>query len=201
MEIRTFASLKFKNTMTNTAKRAMLIILDGWGMGKNDKSNAIHTANTPYFDSLITDYPNSKLKAAGEAVGLPEGQMGNSEVGHLNLGAGRRIYHDLLRINKAIAENTIRDNEQLIKAFSYAKENDKGHAKGNIKGDGQGILMTREKFLGVPSYADREITPGSIYHVLMYGKNAMGSHAGQVNSEERWQIAQHVMELRSKLVK
>ncbi|MGA0272801.1 MAG: c-type cytochrome [Flavobacteriaceae bacterium] len=69
------------------------------------------------------------------------------------------------------------------------------------KGDGQGILMTREKFLGVPSYADRDITPGSIYHVLMYGKNAMGSHAGQVNAEERWQIAQHVMELRSKLVK
>ena len=69
------------------------------------------------------------------------------------------------------------------------------------KGDGQGILMTREKFLGVPSYADREITPGSIHHVLMYGKNAMGSHAGQVNAEERWQIAQHVMELRSKLVK
>ena len=68
-------------------------------------------------------------------------------------------------------------------------------------GDGQGILMTREKFLGVPSYADREITEGSIYHVLMYGKNAMGSHAGQVNAEERWQIAQHVMELRSKLVK
>ena len=69
------------------------------------------------------------------------------------------------------------------------------------KGDGQGILMKREKFLGIPSYADREITPGSIYHVLMYGKNAMGSHAGQVNSEERWQIAQHVMELRSKLIK
>jgi len=69
------------------------------------------------------------------------------------------------------------------------------------KGDGQGILMTREKFLGVPSYADREITPGSIYHVLMYGKNAMGSHAGQVNAEERWQIAQHVMALRSNLVK
>ena len=69
------------------------------------------------------------------------------------------------------------------------------------KGDGQGILMTREKFLGVPSYADREITPGSIYHVLMYGKNAMGSHAGKVNAKERWQIAQHVMDLRSKLVK
>ena len=69
------------------------------------------------------------------------------------------------------------------------------------KGDGQGILMTREKFLGVPSYADREITEGSIYHVLMYGKNAMGSQAGQVNATERWQIAQHVMELRSALLK
>jgi mono/diheme cytochrome c family protein len=69
------------------------------------------------------------------------------------------------------------------------------------KGDGQGILMTREKYLGVPSYADREITPGSIYHVLMYGKNAMGSHAGQVNAKERWQIALHVMELRNNLVK
>tara|TARA_B100000767_G_scaffold254040_1_gene259105 strand:- start:210 stop:665 length:456 start_codon:yes stop_codon:yes gene_type:complete len=69
------------------------------------------------------------------------------------------------------------------------------------KGDGQGILMTREKFLGIPSYKDRDITPGSIYHVLMYGKNAMGSHAGQVNAEERWQIAQHVMQLRSKLIK
>ena len=69
------------------------------------------------------------------------------------------------------------------------------------KGNGQGILMTREKFLGIPSYADREITDGSIYHVLMYGKNAMGSHAGQVDATERWQIAQHVMYLRNELTK
>ena len=69
------------------------------------------------------------------------------------------------------------------------------------KGDGQGILMTREKFLGVPSYADREITPGSIYHVLMYGKNAMGSHASLIDAEERWQITQHVMHLRGQLTK
>ena len=69
------------------------------------------------------------------------------------------------------------------------------------KGDGQGILMTREKFLGIPSYADRDINQGSIYHVLMYGKNAMGSHAGQVNATERWQIAQHVMYLRNELTK
>ena len=69
------------------------------------------------------------------------------------------------------------------------------------KEDGQGILMTREKFLGIPSYADRDIKDGSIYHVLMYGKNAMGSHAGQVNATERWQIAQHVMYLRNELTK
>jgi mono/diheme cytochrome c family protein len=68
------------------------------------------------------------------------------------------------------------------------------------KGDGQGILMTREKYLGVPNYAARDITPGSIYHVLMFGRNAMGSHAGQVNAVERWQIAQHVMELRQNLI-
>lgn len=111
--------------MTNIAKRAMLIILDGWGLGKKDRSNALFTAETPFFDSLLRDYPNSKLKASGNAVGLPEGQMGNSEVGHLNLGAGRRIYHDLLRINKAIETDEIRQNEQLIKAFTYAKENNK----------------------------------------------------------------------------
>ncbi len=69
------------------------------------------------------------------------------------------------------------------------------------KGDGQGILMKREVYLGVPSYADREITPGSVYHVLMYGINAMGSHAGQINKLERWQISQYVMELRGKLKK
>lgn len=69
------------------------------------------------------------------------------------------------------------------------------------KGDGKGILMTREKFLGIPSYADRVISEGSIYHVLMYGRNAMGSHAGQVNATERWQIAQHVMYLRNELTK
>ena len=69
------------------------------------------------------------------------------------------------------------------------------------KGDGQGILMKREKFLGIPSYADREITEGSTYHVLMYGKNLMGSHASQVNAEERWQISQYVMSLREKLIK
>lgn len=107
------------------AKRAMLIILDGWGIGKKDKSNAIYKAHTPFFDSLMENYPNSELLASGVSVGLPDGQMGNSEVGHLNLGAGRKIYHDLVRINKAIETGEIEDNEKLNEAFQYAKENNK----------------------------------------------------------------------------
>lgn len=123
--------------MTKTAKRTMLLILDGWGVGKTDKSNALFTAKTPFFDSLLRNYPNSRLSASGEAVGLPKGQMGNSEVGHMNLGAGRRIYHDLLRINKAIETDTIRQNEQLIKAFTYARENNKAvHFMGLVSDGG-----------------------------------------------------------------
>lgn len=115
----------------------MLLILDGWGVGKTDKSNALFTAKTPFFDSLLRNYPNSRLSASGEAVGLPKGQMGNSEVGHMNLGAGRRIYHDLLRINKAIETDTIRQNEQLIKAFTYARENNKAvHFMGLVSDGG-----------------------------------------------------------------
>ncbi|MBU1011890.1 MAG: 2,3-bisphosphoglycerate-independent phosphoglycerate mutase [Bacteroidetes bacterium] len=105
--------------MKNT-KRLILIILDGWGLGKKDKANAIYNADTPFFDSLMKDYPNSKLLACGESVGLPDGQMGNSEVGHLNIGAGRKIYHDLVRINKEIESNDIKSNKQLNEAFSYA---------------------------------------------------------------------------------
>src|SRR3546814_4194203 len=81
--------------MINRPKKAVLIILDGWGYGRGDNSNAIYNANTPFFDELISKYPNSRLQASGEAVGLPEGQMGNSEVGHLNIGAGRVVYQEL----------------------------------------------------------------------------------------------------------
>jgi 2,3-bisphosphoglycerate-independent phosphoglycerate mutase len=108
----------------NTKKLA-LIILDGWGYGRNDKSNAIVAANTPFFDSMIAQYPNSKLEASGLAVGLPEGQMGNSEVGHMNLGAGRVVYQELGRINKAVIDNEFVQNEALVEAFNYAKQNNK----------------------------------------------------------------------------
>ena len=106
-------------------KKLVLLILDGWGYGKKDKSDAAYAAKTPFFDSLIQNYPNAKLEASGEAVGLPAGQMGNSEVGHMNLGAGRVVYQELGRINKAITDKTLHNNETLLNAFSYAKANDK----------------------------------------------------------------------------
>jgi 2,3-bisphosphoglycerate-independent phosphoglycerate mutase len=109
--------------MTN--KKVMLLILDGWGYGKQDESDAAYAANTPFFDSLLKKYPNSRLEASGEAVGLPAGQMGNSEVGHMNLGAGRVVYQELGRINKAISDRSLFTNETLVAAFKYAKQNNK----------------------------------------------------------------------------
>lgn len=109
----------------NTQKKVALLILDGWGYGKRDHSDAIFKANTPVFDQLLKDYPNATLHTDGEFVGLPDGQMGNSEVGHLNIGAGRVVYQDLVKINKACADDTIASNTELLKAFEYAKQNDK----------------------------------------------------------------------------
>jgi 2,3-bisphosphoglycerate-independent phosphoglycerate mutase len=106
-------------------KKVMLLILDGWGYGKQDSSDAAYAANTPFFDSLLAQYPNSKLEASGEAVGLPAGQMGNSEVGHMNLGAGRVVYQELGRINKAISDGLIKTNTALVDAFDYAQTNQK----------------------------------------------------------------------------
>jgi 2,3-bisphosphoglycerate-independent phosphoglycerate mutase len=106
-------------------KKVALIILDGWGYGRNDYSNAIFAANTPYIDSLLAPYPHSKLEASGTAVGLPAGQMGNSEVGHMNLGAGRVVYQELGRIHKAVDDNELPGNPVLKGAFEYAKQNNK----------------------------------------------------------------------------
>jgi 2,3-bisphosphoglycerate-independent phosphoglycerate mutase len=106
-------------------KKIALIILDGWGFGRNDESNAILAANTPFFDHLLKTYPNSKLEASGTAVGLPADQMGNSEVGHMNLGAGRVVYQELGRIHKAVDDNELVENPVLKEAFEYAKQNNK----------------------------------------------------------------------------
>jgi len=114
-----------KFVSVNTKKKVALIILDGLGYGKEDRSNAVLAANTPYLDELLARYPHSKLEASGEAVGLPEGQMGNSEVGHMNLGAGRVVYQELGRIHKAVKDGEFDRNEPLQAAFQYAKANGK----------------------------------------------------------------------------
>lgn len=98
------------------------MILDGWGIGNKGKSDVIFNANPEYINSLTKNYPNAQLLTSGEDVGLPEGQMGNSEVGHLNIGAGRVVYQDLVRINKEIKDDVIGKNPVLVNAFNYAKE-------------------------------------------------------------------------------
>ena len=107
------------------SKKALLMILDGWGLGDQKKDDVIFNTPTPYWDCLMNTYPHSQLQASGENVGLPDGQMGNSEVGHLNIGAGRVVYQDLVKINRACADNSILKNPEIISAFSYAKENGK----------------------------------------------------------------------------
>ena len=102
------------------------MILDGWGIGDRSKSDAIYTAHPAYWNQLLEKYPHSELQTSGENVGLPDGQMGNSEVGHLNIGAGRVVYQDLVKINKAIADGSILNNPEIENAFGYAKEHGVG---------------------------------------------------------------------------
>src|ERR1700712_3190979 len=106
-------------------KKVILIIMDGWGLGKVKSSDAIQYANVPFVSSLYQKYPNATLITCGEDVGLPEGQMGNSEVGHLNLGAGRIVYQELQRINVAIRSGEFQANEILLNALHFAKNNNK----------------------------------------------------------------------------
>jgi 2,3-bisphosphoglycerate-independent phosphoglycerate mutase len=108
------------------AKKALLMILDGWGVGKHDKGDVIFETPTPFMDSLNAQYPHSQLLACGENVGLPDGQMGNSEVGHLNIGAGRIVYQDLVKINRACADGSILQNPEIVSAYEYARDNGKG---------------------------------------------------------------------------
>lgn len=106
-------------------KKALLMILDGWGIGDGGKSDVVATAPTPFMDQLMAEYPHSQLLACGENVGLPDGQMGNSEVGHLNIGAGRVLYQDMVKITRAIRDKSLWNHPQIVKAYTYAKENNK----------------------------------------------------------------------------
>ena len=106
-------------------KKALLMILDGWGLGKGGRADVISQVSTPNMDRLQKEYPSSRLYASGENVGLPDGQMGNSEVGHLNIGAGRVVYQDLVKINRAVKDGSISENPTLVEAFSYARDHQK----------------------------------------------------------------------------
>ena len=118
-------------------KKVILMILDGWGKSPDPKVSAVDNAQTPFIDSLYTQYPNAELRTDGLNVGLPEGQMGNSEVGHMNLGAGRIVYQDLVKINLAVENNTIAEEQVLKDAFAYAKNNHKNvHLVGLVSDGG-----------------------------------------------------------------
>src|SRR4249920_1825077 len=119
------------------SKKAILIIMDGWGLGKVYSSDAIQHAKTPFVSSLYSKYPNTTLITCGAAVGLPDGQMGNSEVGHLNLGAGRVVYQELQRINLALKDGSFGRNPELLSTIRQAKTNQKAlHLLGLVSDGG-----------------------------------------------------------------
>jgi len=151
-------------------KKVALIILDGWGYGKQDGSDAAYAANTPFFDSLLQKYPNSRLEASGEAVGLPAGQMGNSEVGHMNLGAGRVVYQELGRINKAIEDHSLHHNPVLLDAFNYAKSNNRPVHFIGLVSDG-GVHAHINHLKALCDAADEQGIKNAFVHAFLDGRD------------------------------
>jgi 2,3-bisphosphoglycerate-independent phosphoglycerate mutase len=158
------------------AKKLVLLILDGWGYGKKDNADAAYSANTPFFDSMLKIYPNAKLAASGEAVGLPAGQMGNSEVGHMNLGAGRVVYQELGRINKAISDSTLQSNKVLVDAFNYAKQNHKAVHFIGLVSDG-GVHAHINHLKALCDAANEQGVKNVFIHAFLDGRDT-DPHAG-----------------------
>ena len=146
------------------------MILDGWGIATNKKVSAVDQAKTPFMDSLYKQYPHSTLEASGLAVGLPEGQMGNSEVGHMNIGAGRVVYQDLVRINKALEENELDNNSVLLEAFQYARKNGKNVHFMGLLSDG-GVHSHIEHLKGLINIAHRLGVQDLFVHAFMDGRD------------------------------
>lgn len=150
--------------------KAILIILDGWGLGDHKKDDAIFNTPTPFIDSMMERFPHSKLQASGEDVGLPAGQMGNSEVGHLNIGAGRIVYQDLVKINRAIADKSILDNKEIISAFSYARDNGKALHLMGLTSDG-GVHSSLEHLFALLDIAKEYGLERVYVHCFMDGRD------------------------------
>ncbi|MDR0926210.1 MAG: 2,3-bisphosphoglycerate-independent phosphoglycerate mutase [Ignavibacteria bacterium] len=151
-------------------KKFLLMILDGWGIGDKKADDLIYNGNTTYFKHLLKTYPNSQLMACGEDVGLPDGQMGNSEVGHLNIGAGRVIYQDLVKINIECRENKIQHNKNLVDAMEYAKTNGKAiHFIGLVSDGG---VHSSEKHLYKLCEITKDYNLQNVFiHALMDGRD------------------------------
>ena len=152
------------------SKKALLIICDGWGIGDKGKDDVIFNTPTPYWDELLKTYPASQLQASGENVGLPDGQMGNSEVGHLNIGAGRIVYQDLVKINIACRENTIMENPEIKRAYGYAKENNKQIHFMGLVSDG-GVHSSLEHLLKLTDIAKEYGISKAYVHCFMDGRD------------------------------
>ncbi|MBQ1973329.1 MAG: 2,3-bisphosphoglycerate-independent phosphoglycerate mutase [Paraprevotella sp.] len=152
------------------AKKALLMILDGWGIGNHTKGDVIFSTPTPYMDELMNNYPNSQLQASGENVGLPDGQMGNSEVGHLNIGAGRIVYQDLVKINRACADGSIMKNPEVVAAYEYAKNNGKSIHLMGLTSDG-GVHSSLDHLFTLCNIS-KEYGIGNTYvHCFMDGRD------------------------------
>ncbi|MFW9597528.1 MAG: 2,3-bisphosphoglycerate-independent phosphoglycerate mutase [Paludibacter sp.] len=151
------------------SKKALLMILDGWGIGNHSKADIIFNTPTPYWDSLLANYPNSQLLASGEDVGLPDGQMGNSEVGHLNIGAGRVVYQDLVKINIACRDNSIMQNPEVVNAYTYARDNKKKIHFLGLVSDG-GVHSSLDHLLKLIDIA-KEYNVEGFVHAFMDGRD------------------------------
>jgi len=159
------------------AKKALLIILDGWGIGDKSKADAIAQTVTPYMDYLKANYPNTELQASGGYVGLPDGQMGNSEAGHLNIGAGRVVYQDLVRINHACADNSILENPEIKAAYSYAQTTGKNMHLMGLTSTG-GIHSSLDHLLKLIDIAQMYNIPNCYVHCFMDGLDT-DAHSGK----------------------
>lgn len=152
------------------SKRLGLIILDGWGIGDQSESDAIYNAKTPYMDSLLAKYPNATLKTSGEDVGLPDGQMGNSEVGHLNIGAGRIVYQELTRINKSIREKEFHTNSILLEAFAKAKKEGVNLHFMGLVSEG-GVHSSQDHLHALCEMAVEQKIPNTFIHAFTDGRD------------------------------
>ncbi|MDE6090130.1 MAG: 2,3-bisphosphoglycerate-independent phosphoglycerate mutase [Duncaniella sp.] len=159
------------------AKKALLMILDGWGIGNHSKSDAISSTPTPYWDYLVNTYPHSQLQASGENVGLPDGQMGNSEVGHLNIGAGRVVYQDLVKINKACEDGSILSNPEIVNAFTYARDNGKAIHFMGLTSDG-GVHSSLDHLYALCDIAKHYGLEKVYIHCFMDGRDT-DPHSGK----------------------